>query len=307
MSRAAILLATYNGDKYIRELLNSLVRQTYQDYVCYIHDDGSIDQTVTICQEFCRRYPEHFILLEYPGTGSAKTNFFSLMKHTDEDYIFLCDQDDFWLSSKMEKMMKCTEGERESLLVYCDLKITDDKLNIISDSFFAASDVHPEEINYKNALVRGYIPGCAMMFSRTIAERALQYQNAEHIKMHDWWLLLIALMIDARMVYIDEPLVLYRQHENNTVGIRDLTVGEKIKKNLGMLFTGTMKNEKKRKIESRRLQAKELYECNVGIDEKKWFVKEFAEIGSKGKLNRILFYAQNFKNVRWIKWTLPWV
>ena len=72
---AAVLLATYNGGKYIEELLQSLADQTYSNFRCYIHDDGSKDNTVEVCRKFADSYPDKFIILDYPSTGGAKNNF----------------------------------------------------------------------------------------------------------------------------------------------------------------------------------------------------------------------------------------
>ncbi len=100
MSETAILLTTYNGGKYLPELLRSLADQTCQDFVCYIHDDGSVDNTVDLCKAFCREHEGQFVLLDYPKTGSAKNNFLSLLERVEADHYLFCDQDDFWLPDK---------------------------------------------------------------------------------------------------------------------------------------------------------------------------------------------------------------
>ena len=184
MSDVAVLLATYNGEKYIAEQLDSLLNQSFKDFICYIHDDGSKDHTVQICEEYEARYPDKFKVLKYEPAGGAKNNFLSLMVRVDAKIYLFCDQDDVWLPCRLEKMMDAVQGAEGDYLAFSDLKIVDDKLNILSESFYSANRIKPEDINYKNALVKGFIPGCTMMVNRNLIEKALKYQNADNIKMH---------------------------------------------------------------------------------------------------------------------------
>ena len=108
MKNIAILLATYNGGKYIKSLLDSLLNQSYQNFVCYIHDDGSTDDTFEVCRNYSWRYPEKFRILYYGHCGGAKENFFSMVKNVEEPYLMFCDQDDIWHDNKlliMEEIM----------------------------------------------------------------------------------------------------------------------------------------------------------------------------------------------------------
>ena len=102
----AILLATYNGEKFLPEQMDSLFSQTYADFVIYAHDDGSTDQTVGILRQYEKKYPEKLVILEYEPQGGAKNNFYSLMQRIDADYYMFCDQDDVWHPEKIEKTLK---------------------------------------------------------------------------------------------------------------------------------------------------------------------------------------------------------
>ena len=189
MSKVAILLAAYNGEKYILEQLESLNRQTYRDFVCYIHDDGSTDETASLCKEFCKQHKDRFVFLDYPGTNGAKNNFFSLMKRVEADYVFFCDQDDLWQPEKIEKLVNAAQKNRKNqdkgCLVFSDLKVVDDQLRVKADSFFSLTRVKVNRIDYKNSLVKGYIPGYSMMIDRELLHLANRYEDLCNIKMHD--------------------------------------------------------------------------------------------------------------------------
>ena len=307
MSNVAVLLATYNGERFIAEQLDSLLNQTYQDFVCYIHDDGSKDQTVQICKEYEKEYPDKFKILDYGPTGGAKNNFLSLIKNVDAELVMFCDQDDVWLPNKIEEMVGAVKNFNGAFLAFADLKIVDEKLNVQEESFYQAMHVQIDKINYKNALIKGFIPGCTMMVSRELIQKALNYKNDENIKMHDWWLVIMALVTDARMIYINKPLGLYRQHSSNAIGAKEQSTVDRVRFNLKRILDGTLRAEKKKNLSTPRLQALELYETGIGAEDKRQFVKQYAEIGKRNKISRIDFYLKNFQDVYRMWWMLIWV
>ena len=100
-----ILLATYNGEKYFSEQIESLLSQTYQDWKLWIHDDGSKDNTVKIIKDYANKYPEKIVFLDDDiSCGGAKENFTYVLNNIDKnfDYIMFCDQDDLWLPNRIE-------------------------------------------------------------------------------------------------------------------------------------------------------------------------------------------------------------
>lgn len=313
MSRAAILLATYNGEKFIQEQLDSLANQTYQDFTCYIHDDGSTDNTKRICEKFCQRHEENFILLEYPSTGGARNNFFSLMKYAErmsEEYIFFCDQDDFWRPEKLERMISVGNKFADNpngFLIFSDLKVVDKSLKNKAESFYRLTHVETNKIDYKNILIKGFIPGCAMMISRELLVKANQYVNLENIRMHDWWLVEIAYYTDAAICYIPDAFVYYRQHSDNAIGAQNLSFFDRVKFNVKRIADGELLNAKKQNIHTPRKQANELLRINVRDEQKMDFLRRFCEIEDKNKLQRVVFYIENFKNVYRLWWMLLWV
>ena len=96
-----ILLATYNGERFLKEQIESLYEQTYTQWDIYVHDDGSSDNTIQILEEY-EKEKDNFHILRYPSMGGSANNFFSLLKRVKAQYYFFADQDDKWLQDKVE-------------------------------------------------------------------------------------------------------------------------------------------------------------------------------------------------------------
>ncbi|MGB9620934.1 MAG: glycosyltransferase [Brevinematia bacterium] len=141
--KVEILVATFNGEKYIKELLESLLWQTYKNIKITIHDDGSKDKTLGILMEYNQKYPDIINLInDNIVTGSALRNFELLLAKSSEDYVIFADQDDVWLLNKVEitlsKMLELEKkcGKNIPLLVYTNTKVVDEKINVLSEDFW---------------------------------------------------------------------------------------------------------------------------------------------------------------------------
>ena len=215
----AVLLAVYNGEKYINQQLSSLEQQTYRDFICYIHDDGSDDETQNLAAKFCKAHPERFIYLGSSRTGGAKYNFMYMLRQIDADYIMFCDQDDVWLSEKIEKtfqVMRDAEYDKKEVptAVHTDVLVTDANLNVISPSFYTYTGRDASRNSFKDIMFSAVAVGCTMMINRSLRQVALQADVTDLIYMHDWYLALLARGL-GNLVYINEPLMYYRQHGDN--------------------------------------------------------------------------------------------
>lgn len=220
----AILLATYNGSKYLSEQIDSILSQTYQEFRIFIHDDGSADETVEIINRYVNSYPDKIVCVDGPAQGSSKENFLFLLKQVEADYYMFCDQDDYWLPDKVERSLeKITSLSDENdlpLLVFSDNKVVDAEKKVIDESFMHYNNLNPHKLGLNWLIMQNCAPGCTMLFNRKAREESLKYTLApapECIVFHDCWIILVVAAL-GRIGYIDTPLMLYRQHGNNVVG-----------------------------------------------------------------------------------------
>ena len=219
-----ILLATYNGEKFLREQLDSILNQEYKLWELLIHDDGSKDNTISILKEYQNNYPKKIrLLIDKKFFSSASKNFFHLIKNRSREanlYCF-CDQDDIWHKSKLKLIIErynSQQGE-EPLLIHSDLSLIDNSGKVLEKS-------HNKLINYqKNFITRNTsyyynpVPGCAMSINSALANK-ISY--SKYMVMHDWWILLCAMHENTTLVYINFPLVAYRQHSGNVCGYKKI-------------------------------------------------------------------------------------
>lgn len=216
----AILLATYNGELFLREQLDSLLAQTCNNWDLYVHDDGSKDGTVAILEEYEKKYSNiHFI--DAPSTGNARDNFFLLMDAVDADYYFFCDQDDVWFNNKVETELAVLKQQENKtpdkpIVVYTNLKVVDEKLNVIDDSFWDFSAIHPEFLSNFDTYAYAVATGCTMCFNRKAKEVGMK--GRETAIMHDCWTLLSTVANGGIAIPLRTPTMLYRQHSHNSIG-----------------------------------------------------------------------------------------
>ncbi|MDR2598930.1 MAG: glycosyltransferase family 2 protein [Oscillospiraceae bacterium] len=220
----SILLATYNGEKYIREQIDSILAQTYKDFVLIINDDKSTDSTFSVISEYANEYPGKVIVTQSEiNTGGAKYNFLKMMISYKDDYIMLCDQDDVWLPTKieitMQKMQIIEEkyGKNTPVLIHTDLIVADENLNAIRQSYRKMSKNNYKNNSLNNLLAMNISTGCTSMYNRALAD--LIVNEPGYFVMHDWWLGLTATAY-GKIAGINEQTVLYRQHSENSLGAK---------------------------------------------------------------------------------------
>lgn len=224
MALVTVLLAAYNNDKYIAELLDSLLSQSMGDIRVLARDDASSDGTLGILREYEKK-DRRVEVIAGTRSGSAENNFFALLAEPDDSpYVMFADADDVWLPEKVQHTldrMRTLEAERGAetpLLVHCDLCVTDEDLYITAPSLRRYEKLSPERTRLRELLAQNNVTGCAMMANRALARFAVP--QPEHAVMHDWWLALAASAFGG-ISFVDEPLILYRQHSSNQVGAYD--------------------------------------------------------------------------------------
>jgi glycosyltransferase involved in cell wall biosynthesis len=197
----SVCIPTFNGGAYIGAQLASVLASPRVTEVL-VSDDGSTDNTVEVVRSV--RDPR-IELIEGPRRGLIRNVEF-LLGHARCDYIFLADQDDVWMPEKIDVMVGHL-GNAD--LAVCDCTVTDATLAVIHPSFFALRGSGPGLL--RNLLRNSYL-GCCLAMRRNLLQRALPFPD--RLPMHDWWLGLVAEAF-GRVVFIPEPLVLYRRHGAN--------------------------------------------------------------------------------------------
>lgn len=225
--KIAILLATYNSQIYLKEQLDSLLNQSYKDFIVYIRDDGSSDSTIEIVKSYCNRY-SNFVLLDDPILHRfSMGSFLWLLEHVTADYYLFCDHDDVWLPTKVEvsiKKISNIEQPHRAALVCSDLVVVDSNLNVISNSFWKYMKLRPDLLTKKEyAMHCNIFTGCTMVINQEA--KKLVYPISKHAIMHDAWIALRILANNGIVGYIEEPLVLYRQHGKNVYGAYEVNIG----------------------------------------------------------------------------------
>lgn len=219
--KIAILMATYNGEKYICQQIDSILSQTCKDWELYIHDDGSEDNTIAAVESYVEKYPDKIHLIDGKSTGGAKYNFFYMFGQVEAPYYMTCDQDDVWLEKKIEltydKMLAIEDKADIPCLVYTELRVVDSELNTIADTMseYQSLDCHKRTIN--QFILQNSVTGCTMMMNRALRDKMLHITNIDNTIMHDWWAALVAAQF-GKTAFIDEPTILYRQHGDNSLG-----------------------------------------------------------------------------------------
>ena len=225
MSTVRILLATYNGEKYIGEMIDSILAQDYQDWQLVLSDDQSRDGTVSILEDYAEKYPDR-IRHYHSGLhfGNAQDHFLHLLNQfPDAPYLMFCDQDDVWHQDKVSgtlKKMKEIEEQGVPAVVHTDLRVVDGQLQEMAPSFMTYSGLSGERMQLKHLLVQNVVTGCTMMINRALAELANAHMPEGKILMHDWWLAMIGAAM-GKTGFWNQATIDYRQHGNNTVGAKD--------------------------------------------------------------------------------------
>lgn len=213
-----IVLSTYNGARFLAEQLESIQKQTFTDWQLLIRDDGSTDITPQIIAEFVKADPRiHFINEHDRQNFGVIKNFFTLVKYEKADYYFFSDQDDVWLPDKMATMLDevIHHDKSQPLMIYMDLSVVDQDLNVTHPSMIR-SQSHHANTTLLAELTENTVTGGVAMINHALAEK---WEDTDDVIMHDWYLALLA-TATGKLVHIDKPGELYRQHDNNVLGAR---------------------------------------------------------------------------------------
>lgn len=209
MTKISVCLATHNGERYLRDQIDSILTQLGSDDELIISDDGSDDTTISIISSYRDKR------LKFYGCEAKNNpikNFENALIHSSGDIIFLSDQDDLWISGKIKIMQQALEKYD---LVLSDCYVVDEKLQPLHTSLFHINKTASGL--WKNLWKNGYT-GCCMAFKREVLNKALPFPG--DIPMHDQWIGLVGELF-FRPTLITDKLALYRRHDRSTTKTGD--------------------------------------------------------------------------------------
>lgn len=292
MINTAILLSTYNGEKFVSHQLESILNQTYKDFILYVRDDGSTDATVAILNKYSQENENIVILSDGKNNKGASASFLWLLKNVEAKYYMFCDQDDFWLEDKVqlqvEEIEKSNSDQNHPIVVYHDLILTNKDGIVINNSFWDLHDFKTNEVQFDSLFVKNVLTGCACLINQSMKNEVLKY-NVEKIFMYDHVIALIAYGF-GKAIAIKKGLILYRDHSNS--------VTPKLKVSLLFRFTNFFKNiNRKEYLMSSIIQLEEYLKNYENFLKKKdnLKAKSFVSLRFKAPLIRFIYLKANFK------------
>ncbi len=220
----SILLSTYNGERYVKEQIESIIRQTVREWRLIIHDDGSVDSTVDIIKQYVQK-DERIILVEdgFTHLGVAQS-FIYLLRFVSTDFIMFCDQDDVWLENKVEIMYSAIIAKNNNIpqAIFSNAYLWNDKRGVISNRNTLTYPHKLEDLLFLNTGIQG----ASAIFNKKAKD--LMQTPINYCAMHDH-LLTLVIMTFGEIDYIDKSLMYYRQHTGNVTGNAPGSMKNKIK------------------------------------------------------------------------------
>ena len=302
MEQIDILMAPYNGEKYLREQIESILNQTYSNIRLIISDDCSKDKTREIIKEYEQKDNRITAYFQENNLGYAK-NFEFLLTKVENDFYMLSDQDDYWLPEKVEKTFNRLK-ETNTDLVFTDLEVVDENLKTIYQSFndfmLLSRKIQKCLNTYELQYLYNCVTGCTLLSKKEYIEKIIPIPKAKYV-IHDTWIGLIVALY-GKVQYLNEKTIKYRQHGNNQVGtdkishkftkiqdVRKLFIEVKID-----LFKTYVENEKvfPENLQKQNRKALEYFE---DIENKKHFnFKNWNIFHELYKNETFMYYVENF-------------
>lgn len=222
MKKINVILATYNGAKYVTEQIQSILLNFTHlpEYECrlLVSDDNSSDETAAIINRF-HAQDSRIELLDNGKKGGVRENFNYLIMHTEADYTFFSDQDDLWLPNKMrlfmDRFIDLETQQQGPILLHSDLCVADKNLSPMHVSMFDFQNLNRDP-DLARLMVNNSVTGCVMACNNDLFSKARNSRISESI-MHDWYMAMLAQAI-GRVGFIENSLILYRQHGGNVLG-----------------------------------------------------------------------------------------
>lgn len=295
-----ILMAVYNGEKFVAEQIDSILAQSETDWHLIICDDMSKDRSFEIISGYAQKYPDKISAHKNAvPTGSAQANFMSMLQYAQSEYVMFSDQDDFWEKDKVKlTLAKMKELEAQNgnipLLVHTELAIADGELNITHSRFTVFQGLDPKANTLNRLAAQNNVTGCTAMMNRPLLE-LVKGIDPKNMLMHDWWFAMAAAAF-GKIGFVDTPTIRYRQHGNNQLG----AVNNRSLVGAAKIVSQRMKTKKR--VSITYTQAKNFLDTYRDIlpDEARKCLEIYTDIPNHNKLGRIYllikhgFLKQNF-------------
>lgn len=298
-----ILLPTYNGEKYLKEQIDSILNQTYKNIRLIISDDCSKDSTPKILEEYKGKDERIELYLQKENIGVVKGIEF-LLKKVKSNYYMLADQDDVWLPMKVEKSIETLKKENADL-VFGDLEVVDQDLKTMYPSFGDFMLLNRKINKYINSYKVNYlyncVTGCTVLSKKEFIEKILPIPTESKYLIHDHWIGLVV-ALNGKLAYMPEKYIKYRQHGNNQVGTDKISHGFKNIEQVRELFInvklgvfGTYVNNKEKfSKELQEQNEKALNYYNDIKDKKNFNFKGWKIFHELYKTETPIYYIENF-------------
>lgn len=302
MEQIDILLATYNGEKYLSEQIESILNQTHTNFRLIISDDCSKDGTKEIIREYAKKDNRIKYYFQDRNLGYVK-NFEFLLSTVQNEKYALSDQDDIWEPEKIEKYLEKMEQE-EADLVFGDLEIVDKNLQTIDKSFndhMSLSKKIEKCKDYEMLYLYNCVTGCTILSKKKFLDKILPIPNESKHIYHDYWIALMV-SIHGKIAYVKETYIKYRQHGDNQVGIKKTSQNMKNfndVRNLFIevkldLFKTDVENSKRFPEEIQIRNNKSLQYFNMVKDKKNFNFKEWKTFYELYKNETFKYFTLNF-------------
>jgi rhamnosyltransferase len=279
-----ILMATYNGEKYISTQIDSVIEQTYKNWELWIRDDCSNDKTIAIIKRYSAKDYRINLYIDNLGNLGALGNFSTLLENIKyENYVMFCDQDDFWLPFKIEITLAKMKDQEcitdKPILIYSPLQKVDNDLKTIKTKTYNL----PTDITINKIISQNFIYGCTMMLNNELIK--LSNPMSKKAENHDYWIAMIAAQYGIIKV-VDKVTILYRQHDNNVSGsYKDSFFVARLKR----LFTDKYNEYQKQK----NIMIKALIIHLKNKNKDTLFLEKYIDAVNHAGINAIIFVIKN--------------
>ena len=284
-----VLMACYNGEKYLPQQLSSLLTQDDPCFSVLMQDDGSTDATPSLLSDITRQDSRFLLAADQGQHHGAIGNFLSLLGQCEADYAALCDQDDLWAADRLSRCRKAMEeaearyGADVPLLIHSDSRVVDGDGHTLQESFFLHQGWNKNAMTLPRLLVQNNVTGCTLLMNTALRRLVVEHGDPRTMHMHDWFIALTAAAF-GHVIFVDEPLISYRQHGVNVVGASQQNLGQRGVKALSQWEKG------KRRIALTYTHTRAFRDaCGDALpSEARRFIDDYLATEHMGKLRRVL-------------------